>query len=274
MPLSALAISLGAAVLHATWNTLLARARDLQAFTALALVIGAFAVAPVAALTWRLDASAIPYVMTGGLLQTAYYALLAAAYRRADMSLVYPLARGLAPVFVLIVGVLLFATRPSGAEIAAVGLVAVGILLVRGFRGNGQRAGTVLATAVALTIAGYTLVDQHGLRYASPFAYLFVELLTPMVVYVGATLRLKGLTPIRDQLGWPVVVAGVLINLTYGLVLVALTMAPAAAVAAVRESGVVFATAMAYFVLHERVGRTRAAGACLVVAGIALLALF
>lgn len=277
VPLPALALALGAAFLHASWNTLLARARDIGGFTALALVIGWLAVVPVALLTWRLEAPALPFVVAGGLLQTAYYGLLAAAYRRADMSLVYPLARGLAPVLVLGLTVVAVGVRPTLPEAVAVFLVALGILLVRGLssgsqRGDGQSLGALLAIGVAFTIAGYTVIDQQGLRHASPFAYLLIEQTIPTVAYVGLTLARRGSTPLRAEWGWPVVVSGVLINLTYGLVLIALTLANAASVSAVRESGVVIATALAYFVLHERVGRGRAAGAVLVVAGIGLLA--
>src|SRR5574337_2050656 len=123
VPLPALALALGAAFFHASWNTLLARARDIGAFTALALIIGWLAVVPVALLPWRLEAAALPFVVAGGLLQTAYYGLLAAAYRRADMSLVYPLARGLAPVLVLGLSVVAVGVRPAAPEIGAVLLV-------------------------------------------------------------------------------------------------------------------------------------------------------
>jgi drug/metabolite transporter (DMT)-like permease len=295
VPLPALVLALGAAFFHATWNTLLARARDTSAFTAVALVVGLVGVLPVAWLAWRMEAAAIPFLLAGGLLQTAYYGLLTAAYRRADLSLVYPLARGLAPVLVLVLAIVAVGARPTVPEAVAVFLVAAGIMLVRWPRGGlrfavprggiraagriraagdrSERVGTILAVGVALTIAGYTVVDQQGLRHASPPAYLFIEQIIPTAVAAAVLLRRRGPAPLRAEWGWPVVVSGLLINLTYGLVLVALTLAPAASVSAVRESGVVIATAMAYFVLHEPVGRHRAAGAVLVVAGIALLGL-
>ncbi|HEX5466181.1 MAG TPA: DMT family transporter [Candidatus Limnocylindrales bacterium] len=273
MPLTALALALGAAFLHASWNTLLARARDISGFTALALAVGWCAILPVALLTWRLEAAAVPFVLAGGLLQTVYYGLLAAAYQRAEMSLVYPLARGLAPVLVLFLAVAAVGVVPTIGEVVAVFLVALGVLLVRGLRDAGRGPGALLAVGVALTIAGYTVVDQQGLRHASPFAYLFVEQTLPTVAYLAAVLWRRGgpssLGAVWDR---SVVVSGVLINLTYGLVLIALTLASAASVSAVRESSVVIATALAYAVLHERVSRGRAAGAVLVVAGIGLLA--
>ncbi|MGH2467525.1 MAG: EamA family transporter, partial [Candidatus Limnocylindrales bacterium] len=206
MPLTALALALGAAFFHASWNTLLARARDIGAFTAVALVVGWCAVVPVALLTWHLDAAAIPFVLAGGLLQTAYYGLLAAAYQRADMSLVYPLARGLAPVVVLGLAIAAVGLQPTLPEVVAVFLVAAGVLFVRGLgrpggaavtRGragqkDGQGLGALLAVCVAFTIAGYTVIDQQGLRHASPFAYLLIEQTIPTVAYAGISLWRRG----------------------------------------------------------------------------------
>ena len=98
MPLDALALALGAAVLHALWNLLLARERDTEAATAVALISLVGVLILPAALTWRVEAAAIPYVIGSAALELAYVGLLAAAYRRFDLSVVYPVARGLAPV--------------------------------------------------------------------------------------------------------------------------------------------------------------------------------
>jgi len=102
MPLDALALALGAAVLHALWNLLLARERDTEAATAVALIsLVAVLVLP-AVLTWHVESAAVPYVLGSAALELAYVGLLAAAYRRFDLSVVYPVARGLAPVLALI----------------------------------------------------------------------------------------------------------------------------------------------------------------------------
>src|SRR4051794_14125292 len=98
MPLDALALALGAAGLHAFWNVLLARERDVEAATALALLALLAVLVLPAAFTWRVDGEAVPYIVASGALELAYIALLAAAYRRYELSLVYPVARGLAPV--------------------------------------------------------------------------------------------------------------------------------------------------------------------------------
>src|SRR5918911_3387013 len=155
MPLSALALALGAAVLHALWNLLLARERDTAASAAVSLVAFVAVLAPIAAATWRVEGAAWPYVAASAVLELAYIVLLAAAYRRFELSLVYPLARGLAPLLALAVVVAVVSARPSAGEIAGVVAVSVGILLVRGVARSGRDSG--IAAAVALCIAGYTV---------------------------------------------------------------------------------------------------------------------
>jgi hypothetical protein len=101
MPPQAFAYALAAAFVHASWNVLLARDRDVQAATAGALAVGVLVFAPVAAAVWNVEAAAVPFIVGSAAFELAYVALLAAAYRRADLSLVYPLTRGAAPVLVL-----------------------------------------------------------------------------------------------------------------------------------------------------------------------------
>jgi drug/metabolite transporter (DMT)-like permease len=266
VPLDALALALAAAVLHAGWNLLLARSRDTEAATALAVVVLVLAVSPVAALTWRVDGSAVPYIAASAGLELVYVALLAAAYRRFELSLVYPLARGLAPVLALLVVVVVTATRPSAGEIAGVLTVAAGVLLVRGLRGRGE--GAALALVIAGVIAGYTVVDRYGIRHANAVAYLLLIMLGPALAYPPVV----GWRRVRRELGLPVVAIGLASAGAYLLVLLALRLASAPSVAAVRESSVVIATAFAALVLRERVGARRLAGAVLVAGGIALLA--
>ena len=121
MPLTALLLALVAACLHAGWNVLLAGARDSEAATAVALVVAAIAFAPVAVLTWDVEAKAWPYIVASSALELLYFGLLAAAYRRSELALVYPLARGAAPVLVLLGSVAILGRGPGVAE--AIGVV-------------------------------------------------------------------------------------------------------------------------------------------------------
>ena len=127
-------MALGAAVLHAGWNVLLARSRDVRAATTVALVVGVVVFAPFAVAGWRVEAAAIPWIVASALLELVYYFLLTAAYSRSDLSLVYPIARGVAPVLVL-VGATFAGVTLGPWQALGVVLVGGGVLLVRGLGG-------------------------------------------------------------------------------------------------------------------------------------------
>ena len=271
VPLSAFLLALAAAVVHALWNLLLARARDPEAAGAVALLTAVVVFAPLTALQWEIEADAWPYIAASSLLELLYFALLGAAYRRAEVSVVYPLARGLAPVLVLVVGVLALGADSSAAQAAGVVLVGLGVLLVRGVRRPAAASGVLFGLAIACSIAAYTLVDDEGIRFANAVTYLELTLLVPAIGYAAGIAAVKGRSALRAELGPASVVAGLGMWVAYGLVLAALARAEAAPVAAVRETSVVFATVGAALFLQERVGPARVAGAVLVAAGVALL---
>jgi drug/metabolite transporter (DMT)-like permease len=270
VPTAALLLALAAAGLHAFWNLVIARARDVEAATAVVLALSLVLYAPVAALTWDVEPEVWPYVVASSAFELAYVILLAAAYRRADLSIVYPVGRGLAPVLVLLAGVVLIGAQTSPAEVAGVLLVAAGVLLVRGIRVE-PGPGVPFGVAIAVTIAAYTLIDNRGVEHADPLAYLELVMAAPAVIYLAAMLSLKGVGPVRSELNLATFLAALASFGAYGLALAALQLASAASVAAVRETSIVIAVALAAPVLRERVGVRRLAGAAVVVAGVALL---
>jgi drug/metabolite transporter (DMT)-like permease len=272
VPLSAFLLALAAAFVHATWNLLLARARDPEAAAAVALVVSVVAFAPVAGAVWEVERDVWPYAAGSGALELAYFGLLAAAYRRAELTVVYPLARGLAPVFVLVVGIAVLGTGSSAGQAAGVCLVGGGVLLVRGFGRHPDSRGVFFGVAIAACIAAYTLVDDRGIEYANAISYLELTMLLPAVVYAAGVAAWKGLPALGAELGPAAVVAGIATFVAYALVLGALDLAAAAPVAAVRETSVVIAAAGGALVLRERVGPGRLAGAIFVAGGVALLA--
>src|SRR5207247_6111345 len=153
-------------------HRLLARGRNPEAATAVALVVAVVVFAPVAAAVWDVDGRVWPFVVGSAAFELLYFALLAGAYRRAHLSVVYPLARGTAPVLVLVIGVVVLGTETSWGQGVGVFLVAAGVLLVRGAR---IRAGTrdlLFGLPIAGCIAAYSFIDKHGVRYATPIAYL------------------------------------------------------------------------------------------------------
>jgi drug/metabolite transporter (DMT)-like permease len=251
MPATALALALIAAFVHALWNILLARARDIESATAVALLTAELVFAPVVVFTWDIERAVWPFLIASGLLQLTYFALLATAYRLVPLSVVYPIARGGAPVLVLLVGAVVLGRTTSWTQVAAVVLVVAGILLVRGLGG----------------------ADPRGVAHAEPITYLELSMLGPAIVYAGAVMRIKGVAAVRSAVGPASILAGICTFGAYALVLAALQRASAASVAAVRETSVVIAALLAAAVLKEKVSAARLAGAVLVASGVALLAL-
>jgi uncharacterized membrane protein len=278
MPAAAFGLALSSAFVHALWNLLLARARDSEAATAVALIVGTIAFAPVAALTWDIDSAALPYLAASAVLEIAYFALLAAAYERGELSVIYPVARGSAPVLVAIFSVVLLGTALHALTVAGVLLVAAGVLLVRGVTPlqTGDSRHLAMALAVGATIAAYTLFDKAGLRHAQAFTYLELVVLPSAIAYPLWIARRKGRLALRAEARVPTAVAGLAMFGAFGLALAAIRLAPQAfvpGVQALRETSVVIAVAAGALFLGERVGRARAAGAVVVVAGVVALAL-
>jgi uncharacterized membrane protein len=283
------------AVVHAAWNLLLAGARDSEAAGGVALACGAAIFTPVALATWDIRAAAWPYIAASAVLELTYFALLGRAYARAELSLVYPIARGSAPVLVLIASAAL-GTALAAGQVVGILAVAAGIVAIRGLRRGVHRADIALALGVGACIAAYTLVDKEGLKHAAPLPYLWVVnaaavVYLPLLAWArgsrvraavawarggrpaGARARLRsGFAVLRAAVAPRTVVAGIGVFGAYALTLAALQRAPAAPVSALRETSVLFATAFAAVALHERVTAARAAGAVAVVAGVALIA--
>jgi len=273
MPGTALAFALAAAFVHASWNILLARARDPEAATAVALLVAVAAFALPAAAFWHVDGRVWPYVAGSAAFELVYFAVLAAAYRRAEFSVVYPIARGSAPVLVLVVAVAVLRASTSWQQAAGVTLIAGGIVFVRGFQRSMKRGGVAFGLAIGCCIAGYTLIDKYGIRYATPISYLELTMMPPAIAYAVAVAWGKGLAALRAETKPGSVAAGLATFGAYALVLAALGRARAASVAAVRETSVVIAIALAGVFLNERVGWARLAGAVVIAVGIGLVSL-
>ena len=273
---TAFALAFTAAWLHAGGNVFLGRRSEPEAAVALMLLIGVVAFAPVAALAWRVEAEAVPYIVASALLELGYFAFLAAAYRAADVGLVYPVARGSAPVLALLGAVVIMGRSTSAGQIVGVVAVTIGILLVCGVGiadASSDRRGVLLALATAVFIAGYTLVDKEGLEHAGPIPYIELVLIGPALVYGAFVLRTRGGAAIRGEATPRLVLVALLLFGTYILVLLALREAPAASVSAVRETSVVIATVLAALAAHQPLRPSRVAGASLVALGVALVAL-
>jgi drug/metabolite transporter (DMT)-like permease len=268
VPASALAFALGSAVLHAVWNLLLGRARDVQAAAAATFTLAVVIAAPFAVIWWHADTSVWPYALASAIFEAVYVSALAYAYRVTDVSFVYPVTRGLAPVIALVAAVALLGHHASLAEVGGVVLVGVGVVLVRGLRGRSDAQALLLVATIAVSIAAYTLIDRAGIQRAGALTYYLLVTTGPCLVYAP----LIGVRAMRKALNREVAIAAVATFGSLMLGLLALRHAAAAPVLAVRSSSIVLATLFARRFVAEHVPWSRVAGSLLVFAGIVLLA--
>jgi drug/metabolite transporter (DMT)-like permease len=269
---------LGAAFLHALWNALLKSAAGDPTLDTALIVAGSSVVAllvlPFVAFPVR---AAWPYIALSSVVHFGYYTTLAGAYRRGDLSFAYPLMRGVAPLIVTVLGVLFLNEHPTLTTAAGIALISLGILAIAWFAGG---AHTPAAAGVALTnaciIALYTFVDGAGARASGdPASYVTWLVFLEGLPFLAWILFTRG-RPALDYwwLRWRRGIAGGAASLAaYGIVLWAMTRAPVAVIAALREVSVVFAALIGSFALKEGFGWKRLAGALSVVAGIAALKL-
>ncbi|HEU5380099.1 MAG TPA: DMT family transporter [Ktedonobacteraceae bacterium] len=283
MPLSALALLLVSAFLHATWNLLIKRAREKQIFTWWALIVGLLCFSPLLLQVRAFPVSIWPYVLSSALMEAIYYFVLIRAYQYGDFSLVYPLARGAAPALLTLWAVLFLGERPAPSGLVGIGLLICGLVVVGSTSWWQQRRtsslvssalGLALATACCVSI--YSAIDGAAVRQVAPLPYTVMVvglagvLITPLIVvrYGGQAM----LTEMRAS--WPLIVlAGILSLLTYMLVLLAYSFSPVSYGGAIREISVVIAAFIGWRWLGEGFGRARLLGAALIFVGILAIAL-
>jgi drug/metabolite transporter (DMT)-like permease len=282
----ALALVLAAAMLHATWNLLTKSSTDKVLFIWWTGIVGGVILLPFVAVlspvpAW--EAGVVGRVVLGAVLRATYFLALGAAYSRGDLSLVYPLARGIAPVLVPAVAVVVLGERltlPAGVGIA---FVTAGVYVMNVPRLT--RAG-LLAPLTALTTpaarfaaltgvltASYSVVDKWAIDSGVPpawYAYLTIPI-AALLLTPWAWSHPRRYVEWRAHRG-PIVAVSVLMTAGYLLVLFALQTAPVSHVAPAREVAIVFGAILGSLVLREAHGRQRVLGAILIVIGVTLLA--
>ena len=277
MELSVFAIVIVAAALHAGWNAIVKGGGDTLLTTV--LVTGAAALIAVVSLPFLPPPAqgSWPFIAASALLQVAYFALVARAYRVAEMSLTYPLMRGTAPLLVALVSVVWLSEPLSvfgwlGLGVICAGILGMAVAIPRG----ANKAGVGLALGNAVIIAGYTLIDGAGVRRSgAPAAYtLWIFLLSGVALLFWALMRRRSVLHGYIRRNWHLGLMGGAGTIgSYGLALWAMTVAPVAVVAALRETSILFGTAVSALVLHERVGLARVVGVCIIAVGAILLRL-
>ncbi|WP_145206832.1 EamA family transporter [Sphingobium sp. B2] len=270
-------IILFAALLHASWNAIVKGAGD-KLLTTVLVTASASVIAVVALPFLPVPARASwPFIAASVVFQVIYFVLVARTYRIADMSLTYPLMRGTAPLIVAVASAVAIGEHLSARAWIGVGIICAGILsmAVSGRHGDGGK-GTPLALMSAITIACYTLIDGIGVRRSSaPASYtLWIFLLTGLSLAAWAIATQRASLGVYVRRNWPYGLVGGFGTLaSYGLALWAMTVAPVAVVAALRETSILFGTAISAVLLHERVGPARIIAVCIIAAGAATLRL-
>lgn len=280
---AAIALSLAAAALHGTWNVMIKVSGDpLVSFRRAAIASAVFATV-IALPAWLLlgrpgfAPAAVGLCLVSSVFETTYLWLLSTAYRRGELSVVYPIARGSAPLIAVVAGFVVIGERLAPLQVAGVVLLLGGILAVTISQARGRATLPALLTGVAIAV--YTSVDRVGVRLSTPWLYgwllftlMAIEL--PLSMWVAARFRITAVSDMTGAPGWPQsFVIGAFMWTGYFLVLWALSLAPLAVVAPVRETAVVAVAVWGVWKLHERRGAAlKLSGAVATLAGVALLA--
>ena len=273
-----------AAVLHAGWNILLKTAGDPLRTATVGMAAVSVVLVPVALGFWlALDRPAVPPLVWGialvsGILEATYFVTLTAGYERGEMSVVYPLARGTALVLAVVIGVVVLGERLAPLAMAGVVLLVAGLLVVQrpwrlAAQGRRDRAAAGFALMTGIVIAAYTALDRTAVQQTPP--WLYAAIIWPVtavgLILVDRVRVRRSSRPIPPLDRRTAVIGGFATFGAYAFVLAALSRAPLAVVAPLRESAVVLISAWGVLRLREagaaREGAIRIAGSALVLLG-------
>jgi phosphonate utilization associated putative membrane protein len=269
-----LAVLFGA-LLHASWNALVKSSTDKALDTALINLLASFLAVPLVMLVGWPPAEAWPFIAASILIHIGYYVALSGAYEHGDLGLTYPLMRGTAPLLVALSASVTLGETLSPLSWAGVVAISAGVLTL----GLGRHAfdapkAVRFAMVNALIIASYTVVDALGVR-ATGNAMQYVAALFlldgwPFALIVFARRNWAVGPYVRKR--WPIGLGGALASIgSYGVALWAMTQAPVATVAALRETSVLFAALLGVWFLKEVFTVRRAVGTMVIVSGVMAL---
>lgn len=282
MPAPAILLVLLAAVCHTTWNLLLKRGAHRLETQAGALAWGVALASPVLFVYSLADVTPWGWALIGAsaLFETGYVFALTSAYGAGDLSLVYPIARGSAALFVVPIAIVALGERPSASGLVGIAMVLGGVFgghagaLWRGAHAPGARRALGLALVTGSMTAGYSLVNKIGvgLMPVPLYAYLVFALNVAGVYAVMGLVRRTAPAPLIGGVARTAAI-GVMMLAAYLSVLTAMSLAPVSYVVAAREVGVVVAAALGMFVLGEPREPSRLVAAVVIFAGLVVIAL-
>ena len=266
-----------AAFLHAAWNVLVRMQADrLVSLSILQVLMGVLGLGLV--LVFGLPRpESYPYALASGLLHTGYNLFLVRAYRAADLSQVYPIARGAAPLLTMTASLIFLSDGVHGGVITAILLLVLGLIMAgwqRERSSNPDPQAVLYALGTACFIAVYSFTDGLGARasgQAFGYAGLLFILDAIFLMIAGTLMRGRGFVPSLLPHWKQGLVGGTASGLAYAIVIWAMAQAPIATVAALRETSIIFALVMSARLLKETLTVQRVLGALLIAAGAILL---
>lgn len=266
-----LLLVLASAALHASWNLVVKGSDDRLVAGFGQALFGALVFSPLL-FVYGLPTGVWPLVLLSGVIHVGYVVSLVAAYDQGDLSLVYPVARGLAPVWVTLAAIPLLDDSPTPIAVLAISLAVAGVLLVAK---GAERRGLGWALLTSVMIAGYTLNDAAAVRSLdSAIAYTVTIFFGQSLLLIPVLLLRRSPSGVMSalRLEWRRhIFAGAASAGAYGLVLAAARLAPLGLVSAFRESSVIFGALGGWLILKEVAAKKRLGGAGLIALGLAVL---
>lgn len=263
-----------AAAFHATWNAIVKAGSNKFLTTVLVTASAAvFAMLLLPFFPMPNSASWI-YILASTGIQILYFGMVAKIYHIADLGLTYPLMRGTAPLIVALLATVLLHEKLELQAWLGIITISMGILSMIFAAPKTGRKGIGLALLNAILIASYTLVDGYGIRLSgSPISYILWSFVLSGLIFFIFALKMQ-YRQMGDYLrsNWHLgLIGGIGSFFSYGLALWAMTLAPVAIVAALRETSILFATLITIFILKERATITRILSSCIILIGALLL---
>ncbi|MGE5462376.1 MAG: DMT family transporter [Syntrophothermus sp.] len=283
MPTAAILLLLLSASLHAIWNLLLKRSQEKYTAMGWQVIISGIFAFFLLIFTGFPPRSMWLFASISMILEAVYFILLSNAYSDHDFSLVYPIARGTAPAFLMLWSILFLHETPTPGGILGIGLIVAGMVIIGAtslIQNRGSRLhmkGVLVALSVALIISMYTLIDGTAVKNGRPLPYALTMFM--LVPFITTTYNVRRFGWRQFAAAWngpriPLILAAVLGVVAYLLALIAYTFAPLSYSGAIREVSVVIGAFLGWQFLDEPMGGTRVLGAGVIFAGILVIAFF
>jgi drug/metabolite transporter (DMT)-like permease len=280
MPLTAIGLLFGSAILHTSWNLLLKQAGEKYMATWWAMLIGSLLFLPALAFLGLPARSTWLLLCISAFVEAGYFVVLSYAYDDADFSLVYPIGRGAAPALIAVWSILFLGETLTAGGIAGLVVIIAGLLIVGSsclFQADGRRhlGGIWLALLLALTISIYSVIDGAAVKRTGPLSYAALIYFVSCAYSTPFVLRRHGWQKLKAELAtyhWRLAVTGMLIVVAYLMALWAYRLSSVSYSGAIREVNVVIGAIAGWQLLGEKFGPIRVLGSIVIFAGIVVIA--